>query len=364
MKKWMAVVMAGSFGIPVFGQGPAAKLRSQDLERVMGKFHAQVDLVPEDEILDGRMIPIGSTTARRGSGIWKDSGNLYQGKPSYYFWMETNKGRRVELQTLFVTKQDVEKAELNNEEILSHQKLSTLYHFGEGEAKKGERWVYEYGLFLPSTMDQTTSGIISQWHGMPDRTTVKDAEGKVVEHSFEEFRKDYLGKYDLEKEQLVRASDGKASGEIIDAGGNPPMALKVGGGYLFLVCRADHSRVTVPGERVHLKPPLAKTKKSPEGNKEIFGLWEKKLSELPRDQWMDVKFEVYWPEVKEDRSGMRKNGEIKFFLDGSLMAEWRGPLGNNDERGTYFKYGIYVPGESGIEVWEAGFRQRKVKPGR
>ena len=79
--------------------------------------------------------------------------------------MKTDKGRRVELQRLFVTKEDFEKAELNKEEISAYQKLSTLYHFGDGGAKKGELWVYEYGLFLPSTMDQTTSEIISQWLG-------------------------------------------------------------------------------------------------------------------------------------------------------------------------------------------------------
>lgn len=69
---------------------------------------------------------------------------------------------------------------------------------------------------------------------------------------------------------------------------------------------------------------------------------------------------LFWPEVKEGGLGLEENGEIKFYLDGELMADWSGSLGNNDKHGSYFKYGIYVPGESGVEVWEAGFKQRRI----
>ena len=53
-------------------------------------------------------------------------------------------------------------------------------------------------------------------------------------------------------------SDGKSNGIVRDDGGNPPIALKIGNGSLFLVCQIDRSRVTVPGECVHLRPPLGR----------------------------------------------------------------------------------------------------------
>lgn len=57
---------------PAPGQGPLVRDRAGEFVRVVDRFHAQRDVVPEEMILDGRMIPIAATTAKKGSGIWKD----------------------------------------------------------------------------------------------------------------------------------------------------------------------------------------------------------------------------------------------------------------------------------------------------
>ncbi len=331
-------------------------------KKIAYSFHAQADIVPESQILDCSMIPIGATNIS-GYGIWRDPDKLYKGMPSYHFKMKDDKERRVDLQALYVTQSDIVEAGLTQQEIQDHQSVLSLYHFGKGEAKKGERWVYEYGLYLPSSIDSNSSGIITQWHGMPDRTTMKKPDGTVVKYALNDFKTQIMSTMYFKRAIAYNKSSDKENGYIRDYGGNPPVALKVGDGYLYLVCRVDYSRVTIPGERIHMRPPLASSKTSPEGNKKIFGVWEKRLSQLPKNQWMDMKFEIYWSKWKNDGSGIIDDGNIKFYVDGKLLADWSGPLGNNDEHGSYFKYGIYVPGSDGIEVWAAGFNQYRVDSG-
>jgi hypothetical protein len=40
------------------------------------------------------------------------------------------------------------------------------------------------------------------------------------------------------------------------------------------------------------------------------------------------------------------------------VAHWKGDVGKNDEKGPYFKYGIYKPGTDGFKVDCAGFAQQ------
>ena len=99
---------------------------------------------------------------------------------------------------------------------------------------------------------------------MPDPTRVNGAEVNVLEHPFEKIRKDYLGKYDLEKGKLVRASDGKAFGEITDAEGNPPMALKVGGGDLWSLAKEAVKGAARPVDGCEVRGLLARGERGSE----------------------------------------------------------------------------------------------------
>lgn len=325
-------------------------------QQITSEFNAQEDIIPESEIIDCSMIPIGSPDVP-GYEIWRNPNFLYKGKHSYYFKMESDKEKRVELQSLYVTQADINGAGLTAQEVVDYQSTKSLYHFGKGEAQKGETWTYEYGLYLPASLSNKT-GIITQWHGMPDRTTIVTPSGDTVYYEHADFMDKVASQMYFNKHIGYNKSDNKPNGYYRDYGGNPPMALRVKNGYLYLICRTDHLRVTDPDERTHIYPPnMPSFATSPEGNKEIFGVWSKLLSELPVEEWIDIKFEVTWSRWAEDGSGIIDDGNIKLYLDGVLMADWTGPIGNNDRHGTYFKYGLYVPGPNGLEVRLAGFNQ-------
>ena len=89
-------------------------------QQITSEFNAQEDIIPESEIIDCSMIPIGSPDVP-GYEIWRDPKFLYKGKPSYYFKMESDKERRVELQSLYVTQADIDEADLTAQEIVDYR---------------------------------------------------------------------------------------------------------------------------------------------------------------------------------------------------------------------------------------------------
>ncbi|WP_242203522.1 heparin lyase I family protein [Aestuariivivens insulae] len=337
-------------------------LKSSSPYKITYDYWAQGDIIPTDKIIDCHMIPIGSPNAP-GFEIWRDPQMLYNGKPSYRFKMIDQSKTRVELQTLFVTQQDLDEAGLTNQDIEDHVATKSLYHFGKGEAKKGETWRYEYGLYLPEGLKDMT-GIITQWHGMPDRTTVVTPEKDTIYVPHKEFVDDYLSVMYFNGAIGYNKSDDTVNGYILDAGGNPPMALRVKNGYLYLICRLDRARVTNDrDERIHIYPPnnFPESATSQEGNKTVYGIWSQPLSELPIEQWIDMKIDVKWSKFAEDGSGVLDEGFVKLYMNDELKANWTGYIGNNDEHGTYFKYGLYVPGPNGLEVRVGDFRQTKIE---
>ncbi len=306
------------------------------------------------------MIPIGSPKAE-GFEIWRDPQMLYNGKPSYRFKMVDNSKTRVELQNVFVTQEDLDEAGLTQQDIEDQIALKSLYHFGKGEAKKGETWMYEYGLYLPEVL-KDMKGIITQWHGMPDRTTIVTPEGDTIKVPEDEFLRDYLSVMYFNGPTGYNKSDDAVNGYSLDAGGYPPMSLQVKNGYLYLICRLDRPRVTMDSrDRVHIYPPnMPESATSPLGNNTVYGIWSQVMDELPMEEWIDMKLIVKWSNFAEDGSGVLDEGFVRLYMNGELKADWTGYIGNNDEHGTYFKYGLYVPGPNGLEVRVGDFRQTKI----
>ena len=323
-------------------------------------YTAAVDIIPERNVIDCSMIPIGSPNVP-GFEIWRDPNMLYNGKPSYHFKMKDQSERRVEFQNVYVTQSDIDEAGLTEQEVSDHQLTRSLYHFGKGEAKKGETWIYEYGLYLPETITSQL-GIITQWHGMPDRTTIHTPTNDTIYYKHSDFISQILSKMYFNQSIGYDKQTEQPNGYILDYGGNPPVALRVRNGYLYLLARLDRARITNDrDERIHIYPPnnFPESATSPEGNKTVFGVWSKPLSEIPLNEWIDMKFEIRWSNFAEDGSGVLDEGNIKIFMNGELMADWTGYVGNNDEHGTFFKYGLYVPGENGLEIRVGDFRQHK-----
>lgn len=336
-------------------------LNTQSPYPIRYDYNAQEDIIPTSKVLDCSMIPIGSPKTA-GYEIYRDPTMLYNNKPSYRFKMISDRERRVELQNLYVTQEDIDEAGLTSQQVSDYQRTHSLYKFGKGEVKKGETATYEYGLYLPEKLKDMT-GIITQWHGMPDRTTIVTPANDTMFVPHDEFVKDYLSRMYFKSSIGYDSVSNQPNGYILDSGGNPPMALRVRNGYLYLIARIDRARVTNDRgpERVHIYPPSnwPESATSPLGTKSVYSVYAEKLEDLPIEEWIDMKFVVRWSDFAEDGSGILDKGNVKLYMNGELKADWTGFIGNNDKHGTYFKYGLYVPGPNGLEVRVGDFKQTR-----
>lgn len=57
-----------------------------------------------------------------------------------------------------------------------------------------------------------------------------------------------------------------------------------------------------------------------------------RIPDFPRGVWRDFRYRIVWA---------HDAGEIDGWLDGRQVIHYRGPLGYNDSRGPYFKFGLY-----------------------
>ncbi|OLQ72887.1 hypothetical protein BIT28_06800 [Photobacterium proteolyticum] len=333
------------------------------LEEITNRFNVQTEVVHSEQIIEGNMVPVGSLAD--GYHVFRDNYNTYNGHPSYLFRMKDDRKNRIEFSSLFTTDNDIKHLSLS--ERNNHIKAKSLYHYGKGKVSKSRQtWIYTYGLWLPSSLNEESKGIISQWHGIPDRTTIRTPTGKIVEYTLNQFNSEVLSKMYFKSGVGYSIDKKDKNGFTVDQGGYPPLALKVGEGYLYVSVRSDHNRVTNKRDRVNLRPPLTGPKLSKLGTKTISNPYMKRLSELPREQWIDMRWEIIWPSMMESRQNeaivmdrTANNGSVKLWMNNIKVLDWKGNLGNNDKYGTYFKYGLYKPGASGIEIRLAGFKQQK-----
>ena len=324
--------------------------------RIKKRYDPNNDVIKPEQIYSDYFIPVG--TRLSGYRISKDTENLYYGLPSYHFYMKDDKFDRVEMTTNFSTYRELSK--IRGKKRRELRQVKALSYYGRRDVAKGQYRTYEYGLWIPTSVDNSTKAIISQWHGMPDRTTYRTPKGKVERLSKFRFCKRILRKmyfvedkgYDLETEE--------PNGYFVDQGGYPPLTLQIKGGKLYVLARADFNRVTDKTDRVSLSPARSKVLKYSPGETKVVAMpFSKDLSELPKKQWIDLKWEIYWP-VATGTTPL-SNGRVKLFINNEKVMDWSGYLGNNDEQGTYFKYGIYKPGKTGVEIRLAGFRQYKTE---
>jgi len=57
-----------------------------------------------------------------------------------------------------------------------------------------------------------------------------------------------------------------------------------------------------------------------------------RVEDFPRGVWHDFRYRVVWS---------HEQGELDVWLDGKQVIAYRGPVGYNDQRGPYFKLGLY-----------------------
>ena len=267
----------------------ASELGSSDgLVEIRTRKNIQWEVVSPSEVIDETMVPVGSS--KPGYHIWRDKTNLYHGKPSYRFYAQDDKQTRVEMTALYVTEKDI--AGMDDRVAKAHVAAKSLYHFGQGMIRAGEVWTYAYGLYLPSTLTAGSQGILSQWHGIADRTTVVLPEGTLKAYSLETFNSEILGAMYFVGPIGHDRQTNQPNGYKVDQGGYPPISLKVGDGLLYLLVRTDYARVTDKEDRINLRPPQTGPKASPGGTKEVSVVFSRRLDELPKNAWIDMKWEI------------------------------------------------------------------------
>lgn len=95
---------------------------------------------------------------------------------------------------------------------------------------------------------------------------------------------------------------------------NPPIAIRLRGTGQLHITGRHHARKIQNGA----------------SNPEIL-LYED--TNFRRGEWNDILMEVKW--------SFKKDGLVRIWRNGQLITNYNGPIGYNDDKGPYFKMGIY-----------------------
>ncbi|MBU2705652.1 heparin lyase I family protein [Zooshikella marina] len=235
-------------------------------------------------------------------------------------------------------------------------------------------------LHLPKTnkasiLSDDMSVIIAQWHGIPDRLTYRHQTD--LPHQYQTLTTNPESDTAL-GETLTHYKKLKQQGYLFDQGGFPPLALKIKDGQLALI--ANYFRYPVHDRRLTRCPKIAlsgnqaakpsqfyicnyKTKqlKKYEHLQEEYTsssnapwasgvslVWKTPITDALFDQWHTLTLYIDWPEWKQENNNVLKKGRVLLFNSdtGEQLADFYGPLGNNDQWKPYFKFGIYKSNNS------------------
>ena len=246
---------------------------------------------------------------------------------------------------------------LSDEKIAELSALANLYAKND-QGHYGDTITYEWNARFPEPLEDDARGSFAQWHGRPDRTLVDTPEGELktlTPSEFFELLK--TTKFINNKGNIgVDIETGEPNGWKVDgSSGGPIAAFKFMDGRLCLLVRNDpYAR---SDNTVRIKPKPVVRREQQNGNKSGACVFEMPISEVPINQWLNFKVEIKYSSYSLDSNKALTPGFVKVWIDGEQVADWQGDIGKNDEKGPYFKYGIYKPGDDGFKVDCAGFTQ-------
>ncbi|AFY02373.1 polysaccharide lyase [Bdellovibrio bacteriovorus] len=99
-----------------------------------------------------------------------------------------------------------------------------------------------------------------------------------------------------------------------DGDRNPPIAIRLRGtGQLHITARYSAEKIQngKPGPEVLLYEDVR----------------------FQRNEWNDFIVRVHWSYLN--------NGQVQIWRNGKMIVDYRGPIGYNDDKGPYFKMGVY-----------------------
>ncbi|MGI0118528.1 heparin lyase I family protein [Zooshikella sp. RANM57] len=226
-----------------------------------------------------------------------------------------------------------------------------------------------------SLLSDEMSVIIAQWHGTPDRLTYRHKSDLPQKHQ--------ALSIDPESDTalnatLSRYNELKQQGYLFDQGGFPPLALKIKDGQLALI--ANYFRYPVHDRRLTRCPKIALSgnqaaevnqfyvcnyenkelqkyefmkKKYTNRSKAPWAsgvsiVWKMPLTDNYFDQWKMLTVYIDWPEWNQTENTTLRKGRVLLFNGDTSeqLANYYGPIGNNDEWKPYFKFGIYKSNHS------------------
>lgn len=72
------------------------------------------------------------------------------------------------------------------------------------------------------------------------------------------------------------------------------------------------------------------------GNKSSGVAYELPISEVPINQWIHFTVEIKYSSYDMESNKALTSGHVKVWMNGKQIADWKGDVGKNDEKGPYF----------------------------
>ena len=327
------------------------------------KWSPQREVLAEERIIDGQFGLVGSSdkaTENRSFHLAKDEDGSNILKFKF-----TGTGNRIEVTENYATQQLVDQLGVGAEELADLATITDVYGL-QSVGDYGDTISYSWKTLFPEEMNENHRGIIAQWHGRPDRTMVRSPEGEITVLSLDAFKalsKKAQWKSFKDNEGGIRGLDpetGEDTGWRVEgSAGGPIGTISVADGHLCATFKNDSGALST-NKRPKMKASVARPKNS-DALRSIEMVHKRPLSEVPLNQWIDFKVVIQYTQYNWPEDGVKVPGAVKYYINGELVADWKGNIGKNDYLGPYFKMGIYKPGDDGLEVWHKNYKREILK---
>ncbi|VGO22326.1 DUF1961 family protein [Pontiella sulfatireligans] len=317
-------------------------------ENITSRLSAQRDVPQPKDVIDGKFIVVGNPEPE--GKLYRDVINTYKGNPVYRF-EASPKVNRVELTTCYASNLEG----FSERELSDLSELANLY-LKNDQGHYGDTITYEWNARFPEPLKEDAKGIFAQWHGRPDRTLVITPEGERKILPTAEYIALRKSMKVTDEHIGIDPKTDKPNGWKFDgSAGGPIAAFKFQDGHMCLLVRNDPNARS--DNTVRIKPKPVVRREQAKGNKTGACIFEKPIAEVPIDKWINFKVQIKYSKYSLDHDVPLESGFVKVWMDGEPVVDWTGDIGKNDEKGPYFKYGIYKPGADGFMVDCAGFTQ-------
>ncbi len=357
------------------GDSSLSGFTESDGEFLFGKVSLPNRISPQSEFAEAADIILDEWIAighEYDYSIMLDYTKPFGGKPSLYFEMTddptTEKDEtegRCEVSYNFTTEDEFYASDVADsyEEC---QVMKTVDHYGGDVIPRDMVTYHRFSVNMPEELDLANlKTIFAQWHGMPDRTLVRNPEGEEWIATTEEFMElcdtmvfeDGTG-YDIET--------GEVNDWRVDASGSyPPLTFGFQDGYFYVKANSDKKWISDEEERCFIKPGYGLLLPKVTEHKETIMAYLLEYDLFPKDCWVTFTIAVTWSQYSGQSCEITRDGALDVVMEYGEGDDYRQlhivdnetlQVGRNDANGYYFKYGIYrSSGTSEDEVWMSTF---------